>query len=296
MIEQEIDRKVKDIDQVVGRFLPKEEGLQKTIFSAMDYSVKAGGKRLRPMLMMETARMFGNAQLSISLPYFMAAIEMIHTYSLVHDDLPAMDGDRYRRGKETTWVVYGDAMGVLAGDALLNYAYELIAEGIEKEHAHGRPLRAFRILSRKAGAYGMVGGQTVDVEMEGKKMDLETLKAIHSMKTCALIEASMMVGAVLEGATEEELDLVEKSGHALGMAFQIQDDILDVTGDLKVMGKPAGSDEKNGKQTYVNLFGLEGAKKQAQDYTDQAVEYLEATGRKNAFLPKLIRYLMGRDK
>ena len=274
-LQDEIQKKTAEIEAILESFLPEEEGLQKDIFSAMNYSIRVGGKRLRPMLMAETHKLFGGS--SKALPYFMAAMEMIHTYSLVHDDLPAMDGDEYRRGKKSTWVMYGEALGVLAGDALLNYAFETATAAFEAEPSDPKIGKALSILAKKAGSYGMIGGQVVDVEMEGKEMPLETLHFIHKLKTCALIEASMMIGAVLAGADEEKLKLVEESAFELGMAFQIQDDILDVTGSQEVLGKPIGSDEKNGKQTYVTLLGIEASRKEALEHSEKAVSLLEQT-------------------
>ncbi len=293
-IEEEIRKKTAETEEVLEAFLPKEEGLQKDIFSAMNYSLRAGGKRLRPMLMMETHRLFGGK--SKALPYFMAAIEMIHTYSLVHDDLPAMDGDEYRRGKKSTWFEYGEALGILAGDALLNYAFETAAAAFEAEPENPRIGKALQVLARKAGSYGMIGGQVVDVEMEGKQMPLETLHFIHRLKTCALIEASMMIGAILAGAGEEEIRLTEESAYELGMAFQIQDDILDVVGSQEILGKPIGSDEKNGKQTYVTLLGLEASRQEAEEHSKKAVALLQKSGFENEFLMQLMLYLMNREK
>ena len=247
-ISQQIAERVEHLNEILCEYLPKEEGFQKTIFEAMNYSIMAGGKRLRPMLMEETFKMFGGT--SEVIKPFMAAIEMIHTYSLVHDDLPAMDNDEYRRGKKTTHAVYGEAMGILAGDALLNYAYETAIKAFEIEPQNTNIGKALAVLSHKAGVYGMVGGQVVDVENEkSNKMVVSRgeLDFIYALKTGALIESSMMIGAILGGATEDELMLVQKSAAKLGLAFQIQDDILDVTSTLEKLGKPIGSDEKNHK-------------------------------------------------
>ena len=293
-MQKEIRDKAAEIETLLEDFLPKEEGLQKDIFSAMNYSLRAGGKRLRPMLMAETHSLFGGK--SRALPYFMAAIEMIHTYSLVHDDLPAMDGDEYRRGKKSTWAQYGEALGVLAGDALLNDAFETASAAFETEEDPRQIGKALQVLAKKAGVYGMIGGQTVDVEMEGQKMPLETLRFIHRLKTCALIEASMMIGAILAGAGEKEVSLVEKSAYELGMAFQIQDDILDVVGSQELLGKPIGSDEKNGKQTYVSLLGLEASRQEAEQHSRKAVALLQESGYVNEFLMQLMLYLMNRER
>ena len=257
---EELQQKVEHINNVLEKFLPVEEGQQRIIFEAMNYSVRAGGKRLRPILMEETYHMFGGS--SAVIEPFMAAIEMIHTYSLVHDDLPAMDNDEYRRGKKTTHAVYGEAMGILAGDALLNLAYETAAKAFDMEVADARVARAFTVLAKKAGVYGMVGGQVVDVESEKSDdcpITREKLDFIYRLKTGALIESSMMIGAILAGASSDEVSRVEQIAAKLGLAFQIQDDVLDVTSTLEVLGKPVGSDEKNNKATYVTFEGLDKA-------------------------------------
>ena len=256
---EELQQKVEHINDVLEKFLPAEEGQQRIIFEAMNYSVRAGGKRLRPILMEETYHMFGGS--SAVIEPFMAAIEMIHTYSLVHDDLPAMDNDEYRRGKKTTHAVYGEAMGILAGDALLNLAYETAAKAFDMEVADTRVARAFAVLAKKAGVYGMVGGQVVDVESEKSddcSITREKLDFIYRLKTGALIESSMMIGAILAGASSD-VSRVEQIAAKLGLAFQIQDDVLDVTSTLEVLGKPVGSDEKNNKATYVTFEGLDKA-------------------------------------
>lgn len=292
---QEIAKRTEEIEGIIRSYLPKEEGYQKTIMEAMNYSVLAGGKRLRPMLMQETYRLFGGKSQIIE--PFMAAIEMIHTYSLVHDDLPAMDNDEYRRGKKTTHAVYGEAMGILAGDALLNYAFETatLAFDIEPENA-GIP-RALQTLARKAGIYGMVGGQTVDVESEGKSgMTKEKLDFIYRLKTSALIESSMQIGAILAGATKNEQKMIEEVAAAVGLAFQIQDDILDVTGTAEVLGKPIGSDERNNKTTYVTCEGLEKAKEDVKNISEQAIAKMDSLVVKNEFLTELIRSLTAREK
>ena len=273
-------------------FLPKEEGYQKTVLEAMNYSVSAGGKRLRPMLMLETYRMFGGTSKVIE--PFMAAIEMIHTYSLIHDDLPAMDNDEYRRGRKTTHVVYGEAMAILAGDALLNYAFETAASAFVLDEGNPAIGKAFMILASKAGVYGMIGGQVVDVESEGKEIDADTLKFIHIHKTSALLESAMLIGAVLAGASEQQQRTVELAARELGLAFQIRDDILDVTGNTDELGKPVGSDEKNHKNTYVALEGLEKAKEDVKRYSESAIDRLKSLPARNEFLYELIEELIDR--
>ena len=250
-------------EDIIVKFLPAEEGYQKTVMEAMNYSFLAGGKRLRPMLMLETYRLFGGSSKAIE--PFMAAIEMIHTYSLIHDDLPAMDNDDYRRGRKTTHVVYGEAMGILAGDALLNFAFETACKGLMLEPGNPNVAKAMQLLAQKAGIYGMLGGQVVDVESEGLPLEREKLDFIYDLKTGALIEASMLIGAVLAGADEEAQNVILQVAGDIGLAFQIQDDILDVTSDMETLGKPIGNDEKNHKTTYVTIRGLEQAQKDVEE-------------------------------
>lgn len=294
---EELQQKVEHINNVLEKFLPVEEGQQSIIFEAMNYSVRAGGKRLRPILMEETYHMFGGS--SAVIEPFMAAIEMIHTYSLVHDDLPAMDNDEYRRGKKTTHAVYGEAMGILAGDALLNLAYETAAKAFDMEVADARVARAFTVLAKKAGVYGMVGGQVVDVESEKSDdcpITREKLDFIYRLKTGALIESSMMIGAILAGASSDEVSRVEQIAAKLGLAFQIQDDVLDVTSTLEVLGKPVGSDEKNNKATYVTFEGLDKAVSDVERISKEAEEQLDDLGYDDAFLKELFEYLIHREK
>ena len=294
---EELQKKAEHINGVLEKFLPAEEGQQRIIFEAMNYSVRAGGKRLRPMLMEETYHMFGGS--SAVIEPFMAAIEMIHTYSLVHDDLPAMDNDEYRRGKKTTHAVYGEAMGILAGDALLNLAYETAAKAFDMEVADTRVARAFAVLAKKAGVYGMVGGQVVDVESEKSddcSITREKLDFIYRLKTGALIESSMMIGAILAGASSDEVSRVEQIAAKLGLAFQIQDDVLDVTSTLEVLGKPVGSDEKNNKATYVTFEGLDKAVSDVERISKEAEKLLDDLGYDDAFLKELFEYLIHREK
>ncbi len=298
-------QKTKNLDALLEKFLPVEEGLQKTVEEAMNYSVRAGGKRLRPMLMGETFFLCGGKDEDVRLlEPFMAALEMIHTYSLVHDDLPAMDNDMYRRGKKTTWAVYGDAFGVLAGDGLLNYAFETAAGALkaceERENLADfkKVSKALAILGKKAGIYGMIGGQTADIEAEDQKEAVtgEQLMFIHEHKTAALIEAAMMIGAVLAGAEKEKVEALEKCASNVGIAFQIQDDILDVIGDSRELGKNVGSDAQNHKQTYVTIFGLEKSKEDVAALSEEAVEILKAAGGEQGFLEQLILELIHRRK
>lgn len=296
-IKVEIAKRAAHIDTVIEEYLPKEEGYQTTVLEAMNYSILAGGKRLRPMLMEETYKLFGGASKVIE--PFMAAIEMIHTYSLVHDDLPAMDNDEYRRGKKTTHAVYGETMGILAGDALLNYAFETATIAFELEPENPAIGRALRKLACKSGVFGMVGGQVVDVESDQKDaapVSKEKLDFIYRLKTGALIEASMAVGAILAGATEEEVAQIEQAASKVGLAFQIQDDILDVTSTLEVLGKPIGSDERNHKATYVTFEGIDQSKEDVRCLSEEAVALLASFHRNDEFMKQLFLYLIHRDK
>lgn len=290
---EELNVRTHNIDEVLKSYLPKEEGLQKTVIEAMNYSVLAGGKRLRPMLMQETYKLFGGEGKIIE--PFMVSLEMIHTYSLVHDDLPAMDNDEYRRGKKTTHAVYGETMGILAGDALLNYAFEIASDALLVETSPN-VAKALNILSKKAGIYGMIGGQVADIESESKKVGIEVVEFIHRLKCGALIESAMLIGAVLAGASQDEQDKIEQIGADIGYAFQIQDDILDVTSSTEIIGKPVGSDDKNEKSTYVSIKGLEQAKKDVEEMSERALLTLSSLLYKNEFLEELIKKLINREK
>ena len=296
--KQELKTRTAEIEQLIGTYLPEETGHQKTILEAMNYSMTAGGKRLRPMLMQEMCRLFTGCLLESVIP-FMAAVEMIHTSSLVHDDLPCMDDDMMRRGKPSTWAEFGEDIGVLTGDALMMYAFETAASAFETSidpDELSRIGRAMGILARKTGVYGMIGGQTVDVELAGGPIPKDKLDFIYRLKTGALIEASMLIGAVLGGAAEEDCKIVESLALKIGMAFQIQDDILDVTGSQEVIGKPVNSDEKNKKTTYVTLEGLDKAKKDVEQISAEAIEELGKLPGNNEFLEQLIHVLTGRNK
>ncbi len=293
--QKQMKERQETIEKVLEKFLPQNPSFQKTIFDAMEYSLMAGGKRIRPMMLQEAYTLFGGEDSNVVEP-FMAAIEMIHTYSLVHDDLPAMDNDEYRRGRKTTHVVYGEDMGILTGDALLNYAFETAGQALENQQKLSEAAKAFRILSRKAGIYGMVGGQVVDVERTGQPLTAQVLEFIYELKTSALLEAALMTGAALAGATEEEIQTMEKVGRCVGMAFQIQDDILDLTSTTQELGKPVGSDEKNEKTTYVALHGMEAAKQAVEEYSRQAIELLQGMKQQNEFLTTLVESLIYRKK
>ena len=294
-LEQELKEKTADIEKLLERMLPEEAGLQKTIFSAMRYSLMAGGKRIRPLLIAETYRFFGGTDMALAEP-FMAGIEMIHTHSLIHDDLPAIDNDDYRRGRLTTHKVYGEAMGVLSGVTLLNYAYETMFRAFELTDDKDRVIRAVRIMAEKTGIYGMLGGQSVDVENDGKPLEKDLLDYIYEHKTSALIEASMMAGAVLAGADEEQTSMIEQAASDIGLAFQIQDDILDVTSTSQELGKPVHSDEKNNKVTYVTLFGVQKASEQVRELSEKALAVLDRLYNKNEFLTELVMEMATRRK
>ena len=295
--QEELTKKTKVIEAVIREYLPAEEGFSRTMAQAMNYSMLAGGKRLRPMLMQETFRLFGGSGKLVK--PFMAGMEMIHTHSLIHDDLPALDNDDYRRGRLTTHKVYGEAMGILSGVALLNYAYETMlqafamAETLQQKEA---VIDALQVMAEKTGIHGMLGGQSVDVENDGKALEKDMLDYIYENKTAALIEASMMTGAILAGADAEQVSVIEQAAKRIGLAFQIQDDILDVTSTDEELGKPVHSDEKNHKVTYVTLFGTEKAAAQVAGLSAEAVELLESLNKNNEFLYLLVEKLVNRRK
>lgn len=293
--------KTEEIEKILKEYVPEKSGYQSLIMEAMEYSLMAGGKRLRPMLMQETFRLFAGEdsteEQEKALHAFMAAQEMIHTYSLVHDDLPAMDNDEYRRGRKTTHIVYGEDMAILAGDALLNFAFETASGAFLVAPKEAEKIaKAIQILSRKAGIYGMIGGQVIDVKETGHAISKEVLDTIYELKTSALIESSMMIGAVLGGACEEELSKIEQIAKNVGIAFQIQDDILDVTSTKEVLGKPIHSDEKNEKTTYVTLFGVEKASAIVEEKSKEAIEMLKSLPGENTYLDQLLFQLIYRDK
>lgn len=293
---QDFKERTKQAEEVIKKFLPKEEGLQKIICEAMNYSVLGGGKRLRPVMMKATYELFGGKGEVIE--PFMAAIEMIHTYSLVHDDLPAMDNDDLRRGRATTHIKYNEGLAILAGDGLLNFAFETAVKAFDYDVDAKMVAKAMKVLATKAGIYGMIGGQTVDIEAENgnQVIDEETLLFIHKHKTAALIESAMMIGAILAGATKEDVKAVEKIAYNIGIAFQIQDDILDVIGNEEVLGKPIGSDAKNEKLTYVSLKGLETAKKDVEKLSNEAIFAIKNYEKDEHFLSELTVYLIDREK
>lgn len=271
--KEEMKERTEAIEKLLVKYLPKAEGYQSQIMEAMEYSVMAGGKRLRPMLMQETYRLFGGEGKEIE--PFMAAMEMIHTYSLVHDDLPAMDNDALRRGLPTVHVKFGEDMAILAGDALLNFAFETACQGFAVKPGDANVEKAFAVLAKKAGIYGMVGGQVLDVERAGLPMDEDQLAFIYENKTGALIAAACMCGAYLAGADDAVVAQLDEAAYAVGFAFQVQDDILDLVGDEQLLGKPLHSDDKNHKVTYVTLHGMDAAKQYVEEMSEKAIRILE---------------------
>lgn len=292
---------VDEVEEILAEFLPEQKGeYYERVIEAMRYSFYAGGKRLRPMMMLESFRMFGGKDENIVKPY-MAALEMIHTYSLIHDDLPAMDNDDYRRGRLTNHKQFDEATAILAGDGLLNFAFETVSNAMMKSVEAGdcdllkRQTKALQVLGRKAGVFGMIGGQVADIEAE-KKADAtkEELLFIHENKTAALIQAALTIGAILAGA--DDISKTEKIGYNVGVAFQIQDDILDKIGDEALLGKPVGSDEKNEKTTYVTLEGLDKAQADQKQLSEEAIAMLNEITAEKVFLKDLIGSLVNRNK
>ena len=296
--KETLSEKTANAEMILKKYLPKEEGYQKKLLEAMNYSVMAGGKRLRPVLLEECYLLFGGRG-KIEEP-FMAALEMIHNYSLVHDDLPAMDNDEYRRGRKTTWKVYGDGMAVLAGDGLLNLAFETAAGAFDMAENYEemkRAAKALKLLGEKAGIRGMIGGQCADIEAEsGIEVTEPLLLFIHENKTAALIQAAMMIGAILAGADDSAVAAMEKAAYNIGIAFQIQDDILDVTSTTEVLGKPVGSDEKNNKLTFVTLHGLSESKAEVKRLSEEAIAILGSFENRSEFLEELVDSLITREK
>ncbi|MBR2773912.1 MAG: polyprenyl synthetase family protein [Selenomonadaceae bacterium] len=285
-------RRVKLIEADLLKELRQTRSLDENLMRAMEYSLMAGGKRLRPILLMAAANSVnGDGEKFITVA---DALEMIHTYSLIHDDLPAMDNDDYRRGKLTNHKVFGEAMAILAGDALLTLAFEVALR--QKDVPPETLLTVVKEISIASGSAGMVGGQVVDLRSEGVKIDLATLKLMHLGKTGALFKASIRSGAILAGATPEQLENLTRYAENFGLAFQITDDILDVTGDEKLLGKPTGSDAKNHKSTYVSLTSLDEAKRLAKAAVDAALNALESFGAEADFLRELVEYLIAREK
>ena len=291
--KQVLKEKIGYIEKLLNEYMPKEEGYQKTIMKAMNYSLKDGGKRLRPILTLESCKVVGGRE-EDAIP-FAVAVEMIHTYSLIHDDLPALDNDDLRRGKPTNHKIFGDAMATLAGDALLNYAFEvMLSSSIDKDNPN-KYLKAINEIATHAGIYGMIGGQVVDIESENKVIEKEKLDFIHLNKTAAMIVGCMRAGAIIGGASEDELQRITKYGKNIGLSFQIVDDILDIIGDEKTLGKPIGSDIENHKSTYPSLLGLEKSREIAKELISDGKTSIEGLPSEVEFLHQLADYIVSRD-
>lgn len=292
--KQLLKERINYIEGLLNNYTPKEEGYQKTIMEAMNYSLKAGGKRLRPILTLESCRIVGGNE-EDAIPFAMA-IEMIHTYSLIHDDLPALDNDDLRRGKPTNHKVFGEGMATLAGDALLNYAFEvMLSSAIDKEDAN-KYLKAINEVAKHAGIYGMIGGQVVDVESENKVIDKDKLDFIHLNKTAAMIIGCMRAGAIVGGADKEALEKITTYAKNIGLSFQIVDDILDIVGEEEKLGKPIGSDLENHKSTYPSLLGLEESRRIANELIDEAKNSIKGLSSEVEFLNQLADYIINRDR
>lgn len=291
--KDELKSRVNNVEILLNEYMPKEEGYQKTIFEAMNYSLSAGGKRLRPILTLEACKLVGGNEKD-AIP-FAAAIEMIHTYSLIHDDLPALDNDDLRRGRKTNHKVYGEAMAILAGDGLLNYAYEImLKESIGKDDSD-KYLKAINEIAKVSGIYGMIGGQVVDIESEGKSISMDKLDFIHMNKTAAIIIGCMRAGAIIGGASEIQLENITKYAKNIGLSFQIVDDILDVVGDEAKLGKKVGSDIDNEKSTYPSLIGLEKSKEIAKNLIEEAKLSISNIDKDSEFLNSLADYIVDRE-
>lgn len=292
--DKALSDKKKKVEEHLYTYFSGFAGLQQTVFQAADYSLKAGGKRLRPVLLLEACRLFGGNE-EAAMP-FACAMEMIHTYSLIHDDLPAMDDDDFRRGKPTNHVVYGEGMAILAGDALLNYAYELmIRETMQAGSKKDACLSAMNEIASAAGIHGMIAGQVVDLESEQKQVPLETVNFIHAHKTGAMITASLVAGALCGGAKDTDIEVIRHYGRNIGMAFQIIDDILDIVGDQEKLGKDIGSDLEKQKSTYPSLLGLDESRRIAHELLRESKEILDGYGEGAEFLKALSDFLANRE-
>lgn len=281
------------IEELLNKYMPKEEGYQKTIMESMNYSLRAGGKRLRPILTLEACKIVGgNEEDAIA---FAVAIEMIHTYSLIHDDLPALDNDDLRRGRKTNHIVYGEDMAILAGDALLNYAFEVMLSSSLGKKNPEKYLRAINEIAKSSGIYGMIGGQVVDVQSENEQIPKEKLDYIHNNKTAAIIIGCMRAGAIIGDANGEQIDEITKYAKNIGLSFQIVDDILDIVGDEAKLGKKVGSDIDNNKSTYPSLLGLEKSKEIANELISEAKKSIEKLSENVEFLNGLADYIIARE-
>ncbi len=309
------EQRKEEIEKALVRYMPKDAGPANRVREAMEYALMAGGKRIRPQLMTLTYDAFmqrvDETQDSLIPPVpreitliFACALEMIHTYSLIHDDLPAMDDDSLRRGRPTVHVAFGEDIAILAGDGLLNLAFEVAGDAMEIYPGERRVEQAVRLLARKPGLFGMLGGQTADVTLAGTKLDDEQLEYIYAKKTAALLECAMQIGAVLGGATPEEVEVIRRAAYDVGIAFQVQDDILDEIGDAATLGKEVGQDARNEKTTYVTLHGMEAAKEYVRTKTDEANRMLrqlfpdeegKSIGTASEELIALLQSLVGRN-
>lgn len=291
--KQTLKQRANQVESLLKEYMPSEEGYQKTIMESMNYSLSAGGKRLRPILTMEACKVVGG-NVEDAIPFAMA-IEMIHTYSLIHDDLPALDNDDLRRGKKTNHIVYGEDMAILAGDALLNYAFEvMLSNSIDKENPN-KYLNAINEIAKTSGIYGMIGGQVVDIQSENKQISKEMLDYIHNNKTAAIIIGCMRAGAIIGDATQEQLEKITKYAKNIGLSFQIVDDILDIVGDESKLGKKVGSDIENHKSTYPSLIGLDESKNIAYELIQEAKESINSINKETKFLSDLADYIIDRE-
>ncbi|MCR8745247.1 polyprenyl synthetase family protein [Romboutsia lituseburensis] len=281
------------VEQLLNKYMPKEEGYQQTIMEAMNYSLSAGGKRLRPILTLEACKIVGGNE-EDAIP-FAVAIEMIHTYSLIHDDLPALDNDDLRRGRKTNHIVFGEDMAILAGDALLNYAFEVMLSSSVGKKNPEKYLRAINEIAKSSGIYGMIGGQVVDVQSENQQIPKEKLDYIHNNKTAAIIIGCMRAGAIIGGADEEQTDEITQYAKNIGLSFQIVDDILDIVGDETKLGKKVGSDIDNNKSTYPSLLGLEKSKDIANELINEAKISIQKLSENVEFLNGLADYIIARE-
>ncbi len=289
--KKELSKKVKEIDDYLQKSLPQQSEYPSEIFEAIRYSVFAGGKRLRPVLLLSACEALGGE--SEKAVDFACAIEMIHTYSLIHDDLPAMDNDDYRRGRLTSHKKFGEATAILAGDGLLHHAFEVMANACVKD-CNMQRVKAMQEIAHSAGVYGMLSGQVVDVLSEGKEIDEKTMYFIHKNKTAAMLQGALKAGAILAGATQKQIEIMEQAGEKIGVAFQIADDILDITSTLEELGKPVHSDEKNEKNTYVTMYGIEKSQQMVETLSQEAISLFQTLGEKADFLIELTKYLIDR--
>lgn len=291
--KDQLNNYIKLVNTQLSNYLDHEKGFNNTLIESMKYSLFAGGKRLRPILALAAYDLFGK-DINEVMPYA-CALEMIHTYSLIHDDLPAMDNDDYRRGKLTNHKVYGEGIAILAGDGLLNYSFEIMLDDALKHKDPYPHVRSIKEIANSAGINGMIGGQVVDLESENKAIGEETLEYIHLNKTAALIVAPLKIGAIIGGASEEDIKCMEEIGLNLGLAFQIKDDILDIIGDENKLGKSIGSDAEQHKSTYPALFGLEASIKHVEELTENVNSLLSPYKGRSNFLLELSNYLMKRE-